>query len=689
VRNRRARLVVAAWVAVFTAASATLNGVKTSTPLAVTTGTAALLGLIMIAILTTAEQRAERQSGEAEVDVSIDLSPRERSDLIDRVWSQRIINGLDRSLQHAVDMQLGLREAPELIKLSYQQTPGHTGDRVDLVTAYQRAGRQLVILGPPGSGKTTQALVLMRHLLDIARRDPSAPVPEIFHLASWVRDGKPLLEWLSDQLQRRHGYRPSLGRSLLVRHQIVPVLDGLDEVVREHRADCAAEITRFWMTHRGGPLVLCSRLAEYEELAERFPFGDAVTVEGPSAEQVQRYLAAAGPAWEAVRASLAAGDTSTLRELLGTPLMLSVAVLAYQNRETSELCTTADGAGQARQLWAAYVGQMRMRSYDPVQPSRPPYTEEQTVGWLGWLASAMRTGNETEFWLHQQIGPPTFLRRVRRAYGLVFGLVFGLVVGLLLGLVGERGAALVSRLIASLLVGLSFGLLAAQDDHIASPAYRAPFDVRRSLSIGLLAGLRVGLLAGLIGGLIGVLITGIGAGLGVGSNFRVGVGLSGGLIVGLVFGLSVGLVFALSFALIDFGPDRSRLALHSPTQVIADSAGLGVVFGLGGGLVFGLVFALSSGLGAGLTGGLGAGLIFGLVCGLGACADHYVYRLMIWRRGWAPLRWPRFLDWACSHLYLRSSGPAYQWMHLELRDYLADVYVTSRSLRTDVGSSSD
>jgi MoxR-like ATPase len=57
-----------------------------------------------------------------------------------------------------VDMQLGLREAPELIKLSYQQTPGHTGDRVDLVTAYQRAGRQLMILGPPGSGKTTQVL---------------------------------------------------------------------------------------------------------------------------------------------------------------------------------------------------------------------------------------------------------------------------------------------------------------------------------------------------------------------------------------------------------------------------------------------------------------------------------------------------------------------------------------------------
>jgi hypothetical protein len=201
--------------------------------------------------------------------------------------------------------------------------------------------------------------------------------------------------------------------------------------------------------------------------------------------------------------------------------------------------------------------------------------------------------------------------------------------------------------------------------------------VRRALFVGLPAGLRVGLLAGLIGGLI----AGIGAGLGA--------GLILGLSVGLAFGLSVGLVFALSFALIDFGPDRTRLALHSPTQVIADSAGLGLVFGLAGGLMFGLVFGLSSGLSAGLTGGLGAGLVFGPVSGLGACADHYVYRLVLWRKGWAPFRWPRFLDWACSHLYLRSSGPAYQWMHLELRDHLADVYATGDAPRADVDGASD
>jgi predicted NACHT family NTPase len=96
-----------------------------------------------------------------------------------------------------------------------------------------------VILGAPGSGKTTQALLLMRHLLDVARRDPSAPVPEVFQLASWARGRQPLLEWLTDQLQRRHGYRPSLGRSQLVHRHIIPVLDGLDEVASEHQPACA------------------------------------------------------------------------------------------------------------------------------------------------------------------------------------------------------------------------------------------------------------------------------------------------------------------------------------------------------------------------------------------------------------------------------------------------------------------
>jgi hypothetical protein len=200
------------------------------------------------------------------------------------------------------------------------------------------------------------------------------------------------------------------------------------------------------------------------------------------------------------------------------------------------------------------------------------------------------------------------------------------------------------------------------------------------LGTGLLLGLATGLTWGVASGLIGGLIGSVAGGLG------------GGLFGGLLGGLFSG-------GLADLEPDRTRRAVHSPTQVIADSARLGLVGvlvgclcgGLSAGLVGGLVSGLKVGLPAALGGGLrvtlfgalaGAvlgGLGGGLVAGLGAVIGHYIYRLLLWWKGMAPLRWPQFLDWACTHLYLRSTGPAYQWMHIELRDHLADAYAANQA----------
>src|SRR5207244_3529500 len=296
-------------------------------------------------------------------------------------------------------------------------------------------GGQLLITGLPGSGKTTEALKLMRYLLEIARRDPSGPIPELFPLASWAKERKPIIEWLADQLQLRHGRPLSEARSLVWDHRVVPFLDGLDEVAAEHRRQCLQEINRFWETHRGGPLVLCSRPREYEELPERVKFGGAVTVCPPEAQQVDEYLAAAGVRWDPVRAELRAGSSTYLRELLATPLMLSIAVLAYLGDDPSELCEAHDAEGQREALWSQYVSAVTTRGYDPDQrePAEipAPYTEEETKRWLGWLASEMRARNETELWLHEWAGPLSFRRKVRIGTGLVAGLIVGVIAGLI------------------------------------------------------------------------------------------------------------------------------------------------------------------------------------------------------------------------------------------------------------------
>ncbi|MCW3037222.1 MAG: hypothetical protein JWM17_2534, partial [Actinobacteria bacterium] len=234
----------------------------------------------------------------------VEFSGRTRQAFIERVWAQRIVNGLEHSLQHAAEMRLEVRNAPEMIKLSYIQSTAPPGKLLTVEEAYRQAGTQLAILGAPGSGKTTEALKLMRWLIDAARLENEAPVPDIFPLSSWGKERKPILEWLADQIRARHGRPLSEARSLIWHHQVVPVLDGLDEVAPEHRGDCVEAINRFWKEHRGGPLVVCSRHAEYEALPERVKLGGAVTVCPPEPDEIDRYLAAAGARWEGVRVRL-------------------------------------------------------------------------------------------------------------------------------------------------------------------------------------------------------------------------------------------------------------------------------------------------------------------------------------------------------------------------------------------------
>src|SRR6266446_2851469 len=103
----------------------------------------------------------------------VQFSGTTRVAFLERVWSQRIVHGLERSVQHAAEMQLGLRNAPDLVRLSYSQSTAEPGEVLDVEAAFEQAGRQLVIVGPPGCGKTTEALKLMRRLLEVARNDPS------------------------------------------------------------------------------------------------------------------------------------------------------------------------------------------------------------------------------------------------------------------------------------------------------------------------------------------------------------------------------------------------------------------------------------------------------------------------------------------------------------------------------------
>ena len=164
---------------------------------------------------------------------------------------------------------------------------------------------------------------------------------------------------------------------------ILPLLDGLDEVVADHRGACVETINTFLSEHGLLPMVVCSRVADYEALAVRLRLPSAVIIQSLSRQQVQNYVDQAGASLAGLRTVLQ--DDESLWELLNTPLMLSIAALAYQGRSADEIRSSGTVEEHHTQLFAAYTDAMFHR-----RAKATPYTREQTERWLTWLARAMK-----------------------------------------------------------------------------------------------------------------------------------------------------------------------------------------------------------------------------------------------------------------------------------------------------------
>src|SRR5262249_50195056 len=135
-----------------------------------------------------------------------------------------------------------------------------------IVQVFDAMDQALLILGAPGSGKTTLLLELARDLLTRAGDDPAHPIPVVFPLATWSVSRKPLVEWLRDELNFRYDVPRAIAQQWVGSDLLLPLLDGLDEVKAEHRAACVAAINAFRQSHGLLPLVITSRMADYEAL---------------------------------------------------------------------------------------------------------------------------------------------------------------------------------------------------------------------------------------------------------------------------------------------------------------------------------------------------------------------------------------------------------------------------------------
>jgi hypothetical protein len=621
---------------------------------------------------------------------------------------------LKHSLHNEVLISLDKRQVDEFVDAPWKYTV-EVSDVVrsgplayrDVKAIYYATGL-LLILGEPGSGKSTTLLDLARTLLDRAEKDIKERVPIVLNLSSWKK--QPLTEWMSDELWEKYRVPRKIARPWLQKNYLLPLLDGLDEVETSLQPDCVTAINVFIEQFNPPGLVVCCRLNEYLWLPERLKLNGAICLEPLSEDEVDEYLASGGTKLAALRQAISTDPV--LQELAETPLMLSIMSLAFQGAGGSDLVRQNGDSPEERrkQIFRLYVEQMFQRK----GTASLLFPKEKTIRWLLWLASTMREHSQSVFLL-EGLQPGWLGTRAKRAaYGGVVALSVGLIFWLISAWTLDSSTRLSILLAVAVVLGcwskspLENGVMSGSIAGLSNGLIEGlSYGMGLGPLTGLINGLDFALLAGLYGGAIG--------GLGVGSLSHITLvetvswkwnhfwkkailgsifGLILGLIAGLIEsqrgGLSDGmLVIVLTFCLF-FGmlggligglTDRIKESKASPNQGIKlswrNSLAAFLVTWLACGLIGGLSDALREGLSDALITGLNVGLFAGsVVClnrGGSAVIKHYALRLTLWLSGYTPRNFVAFLDHCAKLIFLKKVGGGYIFIHRMLLEYFADL----------------
>jgi hypothetical protein len=652
--------------------------------------------------------------------------------LVTGQWRQE---ALARSLGNPEPMPVRWRltehsvmDHPRLIMAGLSSFDGRS-DRISPLAAEfrQLLRRRLVILGGPGSGKTTLAVQLLLELLTTRRS--SEPIPVLLSLATWNPVEQPRLHrWLADRLAEGYpsllAFGPAVARALAEQGKILPILDGLDELPAPRRSTVIAALNA--SLTETDHLVLTSRTQEFDtavaEASEVLTAAAVIEPEPLGPPEAADYLAAClppdpGPSWQKVLDRLREGTAGHLATVLSTPLGLWLLRTVYiaPSADPAALLNSAamrDPTTMQADLFDQLIPAVlaaRPASRNPADTFRPRRTwkPHQVRNWLTYLAQHLHHADTQDLrWWHLA-RHSLAARPLRLVVGLVVGLVIGVVFllggllggGLVLALWRQQGTGgglvtgmggglnvnqwleLLFGVVAGLVAGLVGGLRGdrmAEGWLIDEPAYaNLQFKHRinllaRQLAIGMVGGLGGGLWLGLAGG----------GEIGLMSGLRLG--LDSGLLFGLLFGLMFGVVAWLGVPSkrdwvttprSTYGPTRSLSIL----QLFGIGLVVGPIGGFLGALVlwpwlwpwFGLWFESWFDPWFELTGGLLSGLAFGLMSlSSGAWLVYILASCRLAASRKLPLRLMDFLDDAYRLGLLRTTGPAYQFRHAEFRDHL-------------------
>lgn len=177
---------------------------------------------------------------------------RNRQIMLQRVHNFWVKGVLENSLYNEVLIELGIETQPDAVEypwnmiIQHPDQPNHQLPHdTRVVDIFDESAGSLLILGEPGSGKTTVLLDLARQLIVRAQDDLIQSIPVVFNLSSWAAPRLPLKEWLVNELRGRYRIPNRIAQNWIQNEKLTLLLDGLDEVHQVHRDSCVEAINIF------------------------------------------------------------------------------------------------------------------------------------------------------------------------------------------------------------------------------------------------------------------------------------------------------------------------------------------------------------------------------------------------------------------------------------------------------------
>ncbi|MBW4607410.1 MAG: NACHT domain-containing protein [Hassallia sp. WJT32-NPBG1] len=546
--------------------------------------------------------------------------------------------------------QVGRKPLQTLYTVSVNNTtsqPQALDKMADLLYRSDIGGR-LLILGKPGSGKTTTLLNLADELLDKAKQNDKEPIPMIFELSAWRYDSVSILDWLVLQLKQEYNLAPGISRVWFERGKILPLLDGLDELGLEKQKKCIRAINQYLAEDARLDLVVCCRDEQYFMGREQLStLHGAVCLQELSNDQIRNYLTQLqlDNLWQSIQ------NNADFFHLTKTPLLLSMMVVAYQGRaiQTKE------------ELFDAYIE--RRFELLPVKGGEPQ--RRKTMDFLVFLAKQLRR-TQTEFLIEKM--QPNCLQNSRQRffYEMIFGLLYGLILSLILWLIHEI-LGLLSGLVYGLLVGQLLGILFFGSSIQTVEIIQFSFTVitfRKFIKFFI-----VWMIYGLIIGLI--------LGINIGLNFGLGLifGLTFGLILGLVLGLIFGLIYGLRGEIVNKSIPNQGIKASAKNMVVLTIL-FNFIFLLGQIWLEPFLLQFSSAIDTTIILNISQSLILVITFFLGggiACIQHFSLRLVLWYNRYIPWNYAKFLNRASERRLIQQTGGRYRFIHRLLLEHYAKM----------------